>query len=184
MRIEVVRDIGRLPSPRLERVQLVLRLGHVGVHVLKVPKSRASTITSIGVEGVKSLVDFNANQNILLRRQLCELDVMFQRLDDGLGNHHVHALLDALQGNVKVGIVRREDDGDVASLEGRRGLDVGGRVDLGVRGEGFAGEIHIVVDLLDATLHMSPNSWEFLALRGYIRKIESQSEWLSTSEET
>mmetsp|Transcript_6415 Transcript_6415/g.18917 ORF Transcript_6415/g.18917 Transcript_6415/m.18917 type:complete len:333 (+) Transcript_6415:130-1128(+) len=140
MTVQVIRDIGRLARPRLEGFQLMLGLGHVGVHVLEVAEFRgiASTISCVGIKRIQSFVNFDGDQHILGLGGSGQFVMMFQCLDDRLRDHDMHASIDALQGDVKVRVVRCEDDGHIACLERLAGGNVGLGIDLIVVGECLA----------------------------------------------
>mmetsp|Transcript_13222 Transcript_13222/g.23649 ORF Transcript_13222/g.23649 Transcript_13222/m.23649 type:complete len:317 (-) Transcript_13222:59-1009(-) len=164
MRVQIIGNIRRLARPSLEGFQLVLRLRHVSVHVLKVAKLRPGAIACIGVKGIPSLVHFHGDQYILLLGGLDEVYVMFESLDDGFGYHDVHSLVDAGEGDVVVGVVGGEDDGNVSGFEGGDGIDVSFWVCCLIGGVGVTTEIHIFVDITNVLLHVLPYSREFLAI--------------------
>lgn len=142
----------------------MLGLRHVGVHVLEISQLGPGPVPCIGVEGIPSLVDLHGHEDVVFFGRPDEVEVMLEGLDDGFGDHDVHAALDAGEGDFVVGVVGCEDDGDVAFLEGGDGVDVGFGVDGVVGGEGFAGEVHVFVDVADVLLHVVADAWEFLAL--------------------
>mmetsp|Transcript_24548 Transcript_24548/g.44272 ORF Transcript_24548/g.44272 Transcript_24548/m.44272 type:complete len:204 (+) Transcript_24548:117-728(+) len=164
MRVQIVRNIRRLARPSLEGFQLMLRLRHVSIHVLKVAKLRPRAIACIGVKWIPSLVHFHGDQYVLLLSGLDEVYVMFKGLDDGLCYHDVHSLVDAGEGDVVVGVIGGEDDGNVSGFEGGDGIDVGFRICCLVRGVGVTTEIHIFVHITNILFHVLPYTGEFLAL--------------------
>ena len=65
--------------------------------------------------------------------------MMSQCLDYGFGDHDVHPLFYAGQGDFVMSIIGSEDDGNVAGLIGLDGGEVGFGIDGVVGGEGVAG---------------------------------------------
>mmetsp|Transcript_28456 Transcript_28456/g.77060 ORF Transcript_28456/g.77060 Transcript_28456/m.77060 type:complete len:299 (+) Transcript_28456:556-1452(+) len=162
--IQIVGNVRGLPGPGLEGFQLVLGLTHVGVHVLKVAEAAPDSIPGIGVERIEALVDLDSDQDPLFGGGLGQLLVVLQGLNDGFRDHHVHAPLDTFHGNIKVGVVRGEDDGDVSRLEGLGGGFVGLGVHLIVCGKGLAGQVHVLVDVPDVSLHVGTDPGQFFAI--------------------
>lgn len=139
-------------------------LGHVRVHVLEIAQLGTGPVAGIGVEGIQSFVNFHCHEDVVFFGGGNECFVVFEGLDDGFGDHDVHSLLDAGEGDVVVGVVGCEYDGDVAFLEGGDGVGVGGGVDGVVGGEGVACQIHVLVDISNVLLHVGAYSGEFFAL--------------------
>ena len=63
VRVEVVRDVGRAPGPRAERVELVLRLRHVRSEEGECSE-RWHAVAGVGVDRVVSLVDLDGAEPV------------------------------------------------------------------------------------------------------------------------
>ena len=139
-------------------------LRHVRVHVLKVAKARAGSVTGIGVKGIEPFVHFHRNQNALLLGRLGQRLVMLQGLHDGLGHHDVHTPLNALHGNVKVRVVGGKNDRYVPRLERRYSIHIGLGIHLVVTRKCLASQIHVGVDISNTLLHMVANARKLFSL--------------------
>ena len=81
-----------------------------------------------------------------------------------LGDHDVHPLVDALHGDVKVGVIRSEDNGDIALLEGGARLNVSLWVDGVVLGPRLALGGKALVHVPYLPLHVRAYAGELLAV--------------------
>ena len=113
VRVEVVGDVRRLAGPRLERLELVLRLRHVGLEEAE-RAELLDAIARISVYRIVSFMDLDAAEHALLFRQCCQFIMLFERFYWRFSYHHMNPVLDAMLGNGKVRVVGREDDGAVA----------------------------------------------------------------------
>lgn len=145
MRVEIVRDVAILARPRLERLQLTLRLAHVAVEVIEVAQG-ARFGAGVGVRGIEALVVLDEDEDAVLFGFLEQVEVVGEELRRGLGDQDVDLALDGVQGDRVVGRVGREDGDGGAGLEGVDGGLVGFRVGLVVGGEGLERDVETVVD--------------------------------------
>jgi len=90
VRVEVVRDIRVDTGPRLERLELELRLRHVRVVEVEVTELLCSG-AGIVVRRVESLVVLHEADESLLLGKVNELLVVLQLLRGGLGHENVVA---------------------------------------------------------------------------------------------
>mmetsp|Transcript_31832 Transcript_31832/g.52464 ORF Transcript_31832/g.52464 Transcript_31832/m.52464 type:complete len:293 (+) Transcript_31832:504-1382(+) len=164
MGIEIVRNIGRLTSPRPEGIELMFGLRHVGIEVLKVAQTGPSTIASIGIERIETFVNFHSHQDVIFFGSLGQHLVMLQGLNNWLGYHHVHAAVDAFQSNIEVRIIGSENDSHITLFVGSSGGDKGLGADFIISRESVACQIHISIDISDILLHVLTNSRKFLAI--------------------
>mmetsp|Transcript_4729 Transcript_4729/g.6888 ORF Transcript_4729/g.6888 Transcript_4729/m.6888 type:complete len:218 (-) Transcript_4729:109-762(-) len=161
MGIKVVRNIRTLASPCLECVQLVLRLRHVCIHVLKITQV-TSSITCVRIKWVQPLVHLNRYENAFLPGLVGKFDMMLKLLHDGLRYHYMHTLFDALHRNVKMRIIGGEYNRYITRFECIRSSHIGLGVNLVVTWKGFAREVHTIINIANTALHMGPNTRKLL----------------------
>ena len=113
--VEVVGDVTAYTSPGLECLQLELGLTHVACKKVKLAQLLYSH-PGIVVDRVKSLVNFNLKQNILLPGLLHQLLVLGERLHHGLGGHHMDPPLQSRQDNVIVSVIWSEHGTDISGF--------------------------------------------------------------------
>lgn len=108
--VEVVGDVTLPPSPRLEGLQLTLRLAHIAVEVVEVTQVLGLG-PGIRVGRVETLVVLNEDEDAMLSRLFEEVEVVVEELGCGLGDEDVDLALDGIERN---GVVRRvrSENGD------------------------------------------------------------------------
>lgn len=115
VRIEVIRDITVLSSPRLESLQLALGLAHVAIEVIEVAKgTRLGPRISVG--RIEAFVVFDEDEHAVFARFIEQLQMVREELGGWLRDQDVDLALDGIQGDREVGRVRGEDG------DGRAGL--------------------------------------------------------------
>lgn len=124
MTVQVVGYIRVYTGPRLEGLELRFWLRHVRVEVVEVAEL-LGLVSGVGVGRIEALVVLNENKDILLPCCLDEFLVMFERLDRGLGDQHVDAALDGIQGNWVMCRIWREDGDGIAGTQSINGGLVG-----------------------------------------------------------
>ena len=92
-----------------------LWLAHIAGEVVELPQL-LDPHPGVVVDGIKPLVNFYLQQNILLFSLLDQELVFPQGLHHGLGGHHMEASLQGSQDDVKVSVVRSEDGANIARL--------------------------------------------------------------------
>lgn len=75
VRVEVIRDITILPSPRLERLQLALGLAHITIEVIEVAQ-RQRLGSRIRVRGIKTLMVLDKDEHAVLARLVNQRQVV------------------------------------------------------------------------------------------------------------
>lgn len=153
VRVEVVRDIAILTRPRLERLELALRLRHVRVEVVEVAELRSAE-AGVGVGRVEPLVVLDVDEDIVFLGGFEEVLVVLEELDGGLGDEDVVAAFDGVEGDGVVGCVGGEDGDGAALGEGVDGVLVGVRVALAFLGVFLEGDVEAVVGLGDVFFEM------------------------------
>ena len=153
MRVQVVGNVAGLARPRLERLELVLGLRHVGRHVTE-PAEVADAVAGIDVNGVVPLVHLDHAEHAVPARRLDQAQVVRQRLDGRLGDHHVQAPLDTGQRDVKVRVVRREHGHGVSRRKLLQRTPVRAAVHRAVGRESLARDVRVEVHVADLPLHV------------------------------
>lgn len=108
MGVEVVRDITIPSGPRLEGLELTLRLAHVAVEVVEITQVFCLG-AGIGVGRVETLVVLDEDEYAVLPRLLEKVEVVVEELGCGLGDENVDLALNGIEGNGVVGRVGSED---------------------------------------------------------------------------
>lgn len=124
VRVQIIRDITVLSSPRLEGLQLTLRLAHVTVEVVEVAQVKRF-VARIRVCGIKPLVVFNKHEDTMLARLVDQGQMVRKELSGGLGDEDVDLALDGVQSDGEVSRVGGEDSDGRAGLESINGRFVG-----------------------------------------------------------
>jgi hypothetical protein len=110
-------------------------------------------------------VDLHRHQHVLFLGCFRQGLMIFQGLNDGFGDHDMNAPIDTFQGNLKVRIIRSEDNGNISRLKGLNRFNVRLRVDLIVRRKGLnSRHIHIFVHVSNVLLHMVANARKLFAV--------------------
>jgi hypothetical protein len=132
---------------------------------LEISETRSHTITSIGIERIQSLVYLYRHQYVLFFGCFRQGVMILQGLYDGFRDHDMNAPMDAFQGNLKMGIVRSKDDGNITRLKGLNRLHVRLGVDLIVGRKGLdSRHVHILVHISNGLLHVFPNAGKLFAV--------------------
>jgi hypothetical protein len=102
VRVEIVRDIRVATRPRLERLQLTLRLTHVAVEVVEVAEG-AGLGAGVRVRRVEALVVLDEDEDAGFAGRFDECEVVGETLGGGFGDQDVVAALDGVEGDWVVG---------------------------------------------------------------------------------
>lgn len=124
MRVQIIRDITLLASPRLEGLELTLRLTHVTIEVVEVAQIKRF-VARIRVCWIKPLVVFDENKDTMLARFVNQGQMVRKELSGGLGDEDVDLALDGVHGNREVRRIGGEDCNSRARFEGINGRFVG-----------------------------------------------------------
>ena len=142
----------------------MLRLTHVRREVRERPE-RSDAVARVRIDGIEALVHLDGDQPLGRGGRRRELVVLGERLHRRLRDEHVHAAREARLRDRKVRVVRREDDRDIAWLEGSRRLLVGLRVHLVVRRPRLDGR------RLDSGVHVAEHALHVRADRRHLGAI-------------
>lgn len=85
VRVQVIRDIGVAAGPRLERLQLALRLAHVAVEVVEVAEGGGFG-AGVGVGWVEALVVLDEDEDVVFAGCVDEGEVVCEALGGWLGD--------------------------------------------------------------------------------------------------
>lgn len=161
VRVQVVRDIRVHARPRLERLELRLRLTHVTVEVIEVPQTMRLE-ARIRVRRVIALVVLDVDEDAVLGSGFQQREMVRERLDSRLRDQHVDLAFDGVQGDRVVRCVGREDRDCVARGQGIDCRLVRLGVFFVVGGVARESCVETVVELGDVLVEMC--AWESIAL--------------------
>lgn len=153
VRIEVIRYIAVLASPRFEGLKLALRLAHVAVKVVEVAQI-AGFRTRIGVCRVKTLVVLDKDEDAMLSGLLEQMKMVFQKFCCRLREQDVDLALDCVERDlIMAGVWGENSDGRAGFESINCGL-VCIWVDFVVCWEGFKRDVEPVVGIRNVLLQM------------------------------
>lgn len=124
VRVQIIRNITVLASPRLEGLELTLGLAHVTIEVVEVAQVK-SFVACICVGGIEPLVVLDEHEDTMLARLLDQGQMVRKELSGGLGDEDVDLALNGVQGDREVSRVGSEDCDGRAGLESINGCFIG-----------------------------------------------------------
>lgn len=115
---QVIGNIAVLAGPASKSGQLLLRLRHVRIEVIRQPQLRPRLLPRIRVCWIEALVMLYVAQHTFFLSYLGETQVVVELLHGRLGHQDVDLASQCILGNGEVGGVRSEDSDGVAGGEG------------------------------------------------------------------
>src|SRR6266536_524811 len=121
MGIQVIRNIRVHPRPRLERLQLTLRLTHITIKIVEVAQT-LRLMSSIRIRWIISLMVFNVDKNSVVFCCCQKGLMMFEGFDGGLCYEDVDFAFDGVESD---GVVRGVGGEDCYCVAGGERVDGG-----------------------------------------------------------